>query len=78
MLNDIDIQIGRNLRVLRTVGCNLTQAELGAKCTNKISPQQISKYENGEDPISCARIVDFAEVLGCELLDFFKGIKANG
>jgi len=78
MLSDIDIQLGINLRGIRTVERSMTQAELGAKCTDKLSPQQISKYENGEDQISAARLVDFARVFGCNILDFFKGIKTNG
>jgi transcriptional regulator with XRE-family HTH domain len=75
MLHDIDITMGQNLRGLRAVR-GLSQAELGAKCEDGLSAQQISKYELGDNQISCSRLVEFARIMGCNILDFFKGVKA--
>lgn len=77
MANNIDVQMGINLRGLRALS-GLSQTELGAKCRDGLSAQQISKYELGESQISCARLVEFAAIFKCGLLNFFKGVQKNG
>lgn len=73
----VDVVVGQNLRILRT-GRTFSQTDLGDACHDKISAQQISKYELGENSVNASRLVEFARVLGCNLLDFFRGVKANG
>lgn len=73
---DIDAMMGLNLRGLRAVR-GLSQADLGAACEAPLSAQQISKYELGENQISCSRLVEFARIMGCNLLDFFRGVKTD-
>jgi len=76
MSNEIDVTIGLNLQNLRKVR-RLTQAQLGELCEDKISSQQISKYEAGTNSISCMRLVEFAAILNVKLLDFFEGVKIH-
>lgn len=71
--HSVDAVMGQNLRGLRAVS-GLSQAELGARCDDHLSSQQISKYELGDNAISCARLVEFAGILKCGVLDFFKGV----
>lgn len=69
----VDVVMGHNLRGLRAVA-GLSQAELGARCEDNLSSQQISKYELGDNSISCARLIEFVGILNCRVLDFFKGV----
>lgn len=73
-MDNIDVIIGRNIHIMRT-SRGMTQTQLGALCEDKISSQQISKYERGENALSCARLVEFAGIFDCKLLDFFDGVK---
>ena len=74
--HDIDVVMGKNLRGLRAVH-GFSQAELGAKCEDGLSAQQISKYEQGKDSMSCLRLVEFAKILRYEITDFFSGAKTH-
>lgn len=76
MDNEIDITIGFNLHNMRKAR-GLTQAQLGDACEDKITSQQISKYEAGTNSISCTRLVEFAGILKFKLLDFFDGVKRH-
>jgi transcriptional regulator with XRE-family HTH domain len=71
MVNKIDAIIGTNLHT-RRVARGMTQAELGRICN--ISPQQISKYELGEDQVCCERLVQFSNILKYPVTDFFDGV----
>lgn len=73
--HNIDAAMGKNLRGLRTMR-GLAQADLGHYCEDKLSAQQISKYELGENQISCSRLVEFTRILDCKVMDFFKGVTA--
>lgn len=71
---EIDIIVGRNLGKLRSAK-GLTQKELGDACADRLSSQQISKYELGDNQISANRLAEFAVVLGCSVTDLFEGVK---
>ena len=62
-----DEQLGPRLRSAR-VSSGMTQAELGRKVG--VSPQQIGKYERGEDSLSVRRLQSLQYVLGAELVQF--------
>lgn len=69
----IDKIIGTNLsRMRHTKG--FTQAEFGAALQRPVSPQQISKYERGEDRIASSSLVEFAKTLNCNVTDLFDGV----
>ena len=72
----IDIQIGMRLRAKRNEA-GLTQEELGKALTDRLSHQQIQKYERGENSISCFRIVQLAETLNVPASYFFEEISTS-
>jgi transcriptional regulator with XRE-family HTH domain len=73
MLNDVDKAIGFNVRRLRQYG-GFTQVDLGAACHDRLSAQQVSKYELGESQVSAGRLVEFANILSCSINEFFLGV----
>lgn len=73
MPSEIDIIIGRNIR-LRREAIGLGQADLCAKTSDGISTTQMSRYELGASPISAQRLVEVASILGCRVQDLFEGV----
>lgn len=73
---EIDKVIGLNIRERRTA-CGMTQAQLGAKMPLGLSSQQISEYELGNHSLSCHRLADIADILGCSLVDLFDGVAVS-
>lgn len=74
--DDINVLIGHNLRGIR-IARGMTQAQLALLCEGGLSSQQISKYELGIDQVSGSRLVEFANILTCNLIDFFEGVDSD-
>jgi len=67
---DADRYVGTRIRERRiTVG--MTQTDLAAQLG--LSYQQICKYEKGTNRVSAGRLLQLAQVLGCEVGYFFDG-----
>ncbi len=64
--------IGRNLRN-RRIEVGMSQEKLGEKLG--LTFQQIQKYENATNRISCPVAVLLAKALSCEITVFFEGIQ---
>jgi transcriptional regulator with XRE-family HTH domain len=72
---EIDLAVGRVVRT-RRIELGMSQTDLANACG--ITFQQIQKYENGANRISCSRLWQFAAVLGLPAASFFEGLgKAN-
>ncbi|MGI9425102.1 MAG: helix-turn-helix domain-containing protein [Hyphomicrobiaceae bacterium] len=71
---DIDAQLGRRLKLRRTL-LGLTQEQLANECG--ISYQQIHKYETGQSKMSTTRLIEFGRVLETPVAWFFDGLEAN-
>ena len=71
---DFDIEIGRRIRVQRTLR-DATQTEL-AKAIG-ITFQQIQKYENGRNRVGAGRLYRIARFLGVPVTAFFDGLEAD-
>ena len=66
---DILIIIGKNIRHRRVLA-GLTQKALGYHL--KLVPQQVQKYESGENSISCDKLVELAVLFHCSVNDLCK------
>jgi len=64
----VDIVVGKRVR-LRRVAIKMSQEEL-AKALG-ITFQQVQKYENGTNRISCSRLYDIARALKAPITHFF-------
>jgi transcriptional regulator with XRE-family HTH domain len=64
----VDIVVGKRVR-LRRVAIKMSQQEL-AKAL-RITFQQVQKYENGTNRISCSRLYDIARALKTPINYFF-------
>ena len=53
----------------------ISQEQLGEALG--ISFQQIQKYEKGANRIGAGRLLRIAEVLGCDIMEFFTGISTG-
>ena len=60
MPHPIDVMVGKRIR-LRRVQLGLSQTELGHKLG--VTFQQVQKYENGTNRVSCSRIYETALAL---------------
>jgi transcriptional regulator with XRE-family HTH domain len=71
---DIDALIGEGVRS-RRIQAKMSQIvlgeALGATC------QQVQEYETGAKRISAGRLLKIAEVLECDVVDFFEGISGR-
>jgi len=68
MENDYKLKIGRNIMIARKEA-GITQAELGdiiGMCA-----QAMSRYENGVDNISAARVYEISVILNVGIAEFF-------
>lgn len=72
-MDDINKVIGANLSRLRTQAGH-TQASFGDSLPRPLVAQQISKYELGANQASGERLIEFARLLNCPVVEFFRGI----
>ena len=68
MPHPIDAMVGKRIR-LRRVQLGLSQTQLGHKLG--VTFQQIQKYENGSNRVSCSRIYETATALDVPVSFFF-------
>jgi transcriptional regulator with XRE-family HTH domain len=68
----VDIQVGKKLRLRRTI-LGRSQEEVGAAVG--VTFQQIQKYERGLNRIGASRLYEFAKLLGVDVLYFYSGIE---
>jgi transcriptional regulator with XRE-family HTH domain len=68
---DFDAIIGMRVRS-RRIAAGISQAALAEALG--VTSQQVESYEKGADRIGYGRLFKVAEVLGCDVMDFFQGI----
>jgi transcriptional regulator with XRE-family HTH domain len=68
MPHPIDVMVGKRIR-LRRVQLGLSQTELGHKLG--VTFQQIQKYENGANRVSCSRLYETSVALEVPIAYFF-------
>jgi transcriptional regulator with XRE-family HTH domain len=71
---EADAFIGDRVRSCR-LQARMSQEQLGEALG--ISFQQIQKYEKGTNRIGAGRLLRIAEVLGCDIMEFFTGISTG-
>jgi transcriptional regulator with XRE-family HTH domain len=69
---ELETQIGERIR-LRRLRARVSQENLGKPLG--VSFQQIQKYEKGTNRVSAGRLLEIAEVLECDVTDFFEGLQ---
>jgi transcriptional regulator with XRE-family HTH domain len=69
-----DKLIGQRIR-LRRLELNLGQRELGAALNPSISFQQVQKYEQGANRVSCATAIQIGKILKIDLNELL-GVKS--
>ena len=67
-VDDLDLLIGKRLRERRTL-LAITQEDLAHRI--QLSPQQLQKYEIGENRISAARLFKLSKILEVPITWFF-------
>ena len=73
--SDIDIEIGRRLRLAR-IRLGLTQAEVAEKLG--ISFQQVQKYERGGNRLALSTVARIRDVLRIEPIDLLPALREDG
>jgi transcriptional regulator with XRE-family HTH domain len=68
MPHPVDVMVGKRIR-LRRVQLGLSQTELGHKLA--VTFQQIQKYENGTNRVSCSRLYETSVALDVPIAYFF-------
>jgi transcriptional regulator with XRE-family HTH domain len=68
---ELEAQIGERIRS-RRIRAGVSQENLGKPLG--ITFQQIQKYEKGTNRVSAGRLLKIAEVLECNVMDFFEGL----
>lgn len=69
---ELEAQIGERIRS-RRIRAGVSQENLGKPLG--VSFQQIQKYEKGANRVSAGRLLKTAEVLECNVTDFFEGLQ---
>lgn len=69
--SDVDREIGQRIRKWR-LQKNVTQSNLGGSIG--VTFQQIQKYENGINRLSCGRLLQIAESLDVGVGEFLEGL----
>jgi transcriptional regulator with XRE-family HTH domain len=69
--NAVDVHVGQKIREARILN-DLSQTSLAEKIG--ITFQQLQKYENAHNRVSCSRLYDIARVLGVPVQAFFAGV----
>lgn len=67
----IDLAVGARVREAR-LASGLSQGALGARIG--LTFQQVQKYENGANRISCSKLVEIADILGLPPAHFLEGL----
>lgn len=67
---DINLIIGRNIRYRRLLA-GLSQEAVGNHL--KVTLQQVQKYENAVNSISCEKLLKLAALFGCSIDDLCSG-----
>lgn len=73
-IDPIDRKLGQLLRLARK-SCGMSQETLGSM--NRLTFQQIQKYENGQNRISVSRLMHMAESLGISAIWFIEKLNDN-
>ena len=68
---DVDAMVGERVRS-RRIQARISQERLGEVLG--VSFQQMQKYENGVDRIGSGRLSKIAEVLACDVTEFFESV----
>lgn len=68
----VDLHVGERIKALRRA-LGQTQADLAKGCG--IAPQQIDKYESGQNRVSCSRLVQIAQAQAVSPASYFEGIE---
>jgi transcriptional regulator with XRE-family HTH domain len=71
---ELEAQIGERIRS-RRIRVGMSQEKLGTPLG--VTFQQIQKYERGANRISAGRLLKVAEVLECDVTDFFEGLQRS-
>jgi transcriptional regulator with XRE-family HTH domain len=72
---DVDTHVGKRLRQRRLIR-GLSQRDLAVRVG--ISPQQLQKYEIGQNRITAARLYSCAEALDVPVWSFYLGLPGAG
>jgi len=72
--NGLDTVIGKRIRA-RRVSVDMSQEELAKKLS--LSFQQVQKYEKGMNRVAASRLIEVANVLGCDSVSFLKGLSSG-
>jgi transcriptional regulator with XRE-family HTH domain len=70
----VDAHVGQKIRHRRWLK-DITQQQLAAACGIKF--QQIQKYENGQNRVSCSRLWEIAAALDVPVQYFFEGLEGG-
>ena len=70
----IDVQVGARLRQRRVL-LGMTQQSMGKEIG--LSPQQIQKYERGDNRVGASKLYEFARVLDVRVSYFFDEMPAE-
>jgi len=68
MPHPIDVMVGKRIR-MRRIQLGLSQTELGKKLG--VTFQQVQKYENGANRVSCSRLYETSTALDVPISFFF-------
>jgi transcriptional regulator with XRE-family HTH domain len=68
---DVEALIGERIRS-RRIQAGISQETLGRALG--LTFQQVQKYEKGVNRVSAGRLLKIAEVLQCNVMDFFEGV----
>lgn len=71
---ELEAEIGDRIRS-RRLQAHMSQEQLGR--TLGITFQQVQKYEKGSNRVSAGRLLKIAEVLQCNVMDFFEGVGSS-
>jgi transcriptional regulator with XRE-family HTH domain len=71
---DIEAQIGERIRS-RRIQVGMSQILLGEALG--VTFQQVQKYEKGANRVSAGRLLKIAEVLECDIVNFYKGLRSD-
>ena len=71
---DIDVQLGRRLKLRRTL-LGMTQEQVASACG--LSYQQVHKYETGQSKLSTSRLIQFSSILSTPVGWFFDGLDCD-
>jgi transcriptional regulator with XRE-family HTH domain len=71
---DVDVLVGERIR-FRRIQSRMSQAKLGEAIG--VTFQQIQKYEKGTNRIGSGRLFKIAEVLQCDVTEFYESVRNN-